>query len=265
MKRLIPLAVFPLVQVAAFVSAGVTYAEFPWIAAGLLAVSVLSLDLTVHIFLHECIHALHWERVPWPGAFALTAIGGLPFDGYRLHHYNHHRHDNGPEDFSTTWSWDGSGGRRPRNLLAYMILWPGELARARRAIRIQAAAGEIPPGLQSRLRLQKIFLGALLLTLALVSWPWALGYAVMVYGGWALVSLHNYGQHLPIEGRGPVTSVPGRAYNALLFNNGLHVEHHANPAVPWHSITPDPASQRTAAPHLVAPLLPGATRGRVSA
>ena len=57
MKRLLPLAVFPAMQVGCFVAAGLTYREFPWLAAGLFALAVLALDLTVHIFLHECIHA----------------------------------------------------------------------------------------------------------------------------------------------------------------------------------------------------------------
>ncbi|MEK7469993.1 MAG: fatty acid desaturase [Planctomycetota bacterium] len=252
MKRLLPLAVFPAVQIACFVGAGLTWREFPWLAGGLFALSVLALDLTVHIFLHECIHATRPEGMSWTGSFALTLVGGMPFDGYRLHHYNHHRNDNGPGDWSTTWAWDAAGGRRPRRRFAYVLGWPAALARARVAVRAEAKAGLISAGIQRRLRWEKIFLGVAIIALAAADWRWALGYVAMVYGGWALVSVHNFGQHLPIEGHDPATSFESRLYNALLFNNGLHAEHHADPAKAWYEVKPDPSHPRARGPHLVA-------------
>jgi len=37
----------------------------------------------------------------------------------------------------------------------------------------------------------------------------------------------------------------------LLFNNGLHWEHHAHPERSWHELTPDDESPRISMPHLV--------------
>ena len=57
--------------------------------------------------------------------------------------------------------------------------------------------------------------------------------------GLALCALHGYYEHA----RG-TTSYYGRLYNVLLFNDGYHVEHHANPGVPWHEL---PARRSAAA------------------
>jgi hypothetical protein len=57
--------------------------------------------------------------------------------------------------------------------------------------------------------------------------------------GLALCALHGYYEHA----RG-TTSYYGRLYNLLLFNDGYHVEHHANPGVPWHEL---PARRAAAA------------------
>jgi hypothetical protein len=51
------------------------------------------------------------------------------------------------------------------------------------------------------------------------------------FGGLALCALHGYFEHA----RG-TTSHYGRVYNLLLFNDGYHVEHHANPGLPWHRL-----------------------------
>jgi len=47
-------------------------------------------------------------------------------------------------------------------------------------------------------------------------------------GGLALCALHGHYEHA-----GGTTSHYGALYNALLFNDGYHVEHHAHPGVPW--------------------------------
>jgi hypothetical protein len=58
-------------------------------------------------------------------------------------------------------------------------------------------------------------------------------------GGLALCALHGYYEHA--QG---TTSHYGRLYNFLLFNDGYHVEHHANPGVPWNRL---PACQAPSA------------------
>jgi hypothetical protein len=59
---------------------------------------------------------------------------------------------------------------------------------------------------------------------AFFSFTYLPGYAA----GLALCALHGYYEH-----RDGTTSHYGRLYNALLFNDGYHVEHHARPGVHW--------------------------------
>jgi hypothetical protein len=47
----------------------------------------------------------------------------------------------------------------------------------------------------------------------------------------ALCALHGHYEHA-----GGTISHYGRLYNVLLFNDGYHVEHHANPGVPWNRL-----------------------------
>src|SRR5262249_62380152 len=49
--------------------------------------------------------------------------------------------------------------------------------------------------------------------------------------GLLLCSLHVHYEHA-----GGMTSYYGALYNALLFNDGYHVEHHANPGIPWNRL-----------------------------
>jgi hypothetical protein len=51
------------------------------------------------------------------------------------------------------------------------------------------------------------------------------------FAGLALCALHGYYEHA----RG-TTSHYGRLYNLLLFNDGYHIEHHANPGLPWKGL-----------------------------
>ncbi len=81
--------------------------------------------------------------------------------------------------------------------------------------------------------------GELALHAALVLFAWGVllaaapAFFVSVYlPGWAaglcLCAAHGYYEHAH-----GTTSYYGRVYNLLLFNDGYHVEHHANPATHW--------------------------------
>src|SRR5207249_4210629 len=58
--------------------------------------------------------------------------------------------------------------------------------------------------------------------------------------GLLLCALHGYYEH-----RGGTTSHYSTLYNALTFNDGYHVEHHAHPALPWRQLPAhrDPGSR----------------------
>jgi hypothetical protein len=73
----------------------------------------------------------------------------------------------------------------------------------------------------------------------------AFSYVPGYVAGLLLCALHGHFEHA----RG-TTSYYGRLYNLLLFNDGYHVEHHANPAVPWSRLpeSRDPTARTSAWP-----------------
>ena len=64
-------------------------------------------------------------------------------------------------------------------------------------------------------------------------------------GGLLLLRAHGHFEHA-----GGTVSYYGRLYNVLLFNDGYHVEHHANPGVPWSRLPArhDPRARASAWP-----------------
>jgi hypothetical protein len=66
--------------------------------------------------------------------------------------------------------------------------------------------------------------------------------------GLVLCALHGHYEHA-----GGTTSHYGTLYNALLFNDGYHVEHHAYPGVPWNRL-PQLRAPTTRASRWPAPL-----------
>jgi hypothetical protein len=90
-------------------------------------------------------------------------------------------------------------------------------------------------GVRARMRVS----GELIGQTTLVSLLWAAlaarapAFFLSVYlpgylGGLMLCALHGYFEHA-----GGATSYYGRLYNVLFFNDGYHVEHHANPGLHW--------------------------------
>ena len=120
-------------------------------------------------------------------------------------------------------------------------------------MRREVASGAVERWVVRRIARQRIVL--LVVTGALLWWdPRQAGlYLVYVYFGWALIALHNYGQHPPHPGA--VRSLHGRWYNRLTANNGLHAEHHAHPATPIPALVADPTARQTTWPHPLAALV----------
>jgi fatty acid desaturase len=248
------LTLFPLGQIGLFGLACFFVSSRPyWAAACLLGASLVH-TFAIHVFVHEVLH--YSDRRPLPRIldFPVTAIVGLPFDAYRLHHHNHHRFVNGEEDYSRTWRMTPEGPA-PYGLVRYALGWPLQAMRAGRHLRSLTLAGPEEKAFR-RTGLQKAAIAALVLVLGVFSWKWALMYLVMIYLGWALVSVHNYGQHPP-EARADIPSFQGSWYNRLLFNNGLHYEHHAEPAKAWYELEPDPRAARIGRSHFTAGLVRG--------
>jgi fatty acid desaturase len=222
-----------------------------WSLALLLA-AALALCFSVHVSAHEAVHHPELLRFPMAGRL-ITLVLGVPFEGYRWHHANHHRWNNRLEDYSTTWRATGRAVR-PWPLWSYVLGWPRQLVRSGLGMRAAAAAGQVPRARQRAIRREQWTLLALMFALGVAAPAVALRYVALVYLGWALVALQNYGQHPPrTYGEDVPASYYAAYYNRLLFRNGLHAEHHDRPQVPWYGLEAR-ALAPSARPHLLAPL-----------
>jgi fatty acid desaturase len=226
---------FPALQLAAFALSCALAGPQPLASALLFLAACVLLCASVHVSIHEVVHRRGGGALTGP---LMTLVIGLPFEGYRWHHWNHHRWNNRLEDYSTTWRATRSGPR-PWPMALYVLAWSWQLVRSGLAMRSAATRGEVPLATQRAIRREQ---ATLLLTVCvlLVAVPTlALRYVALVYIGWALIALHNYRQHPPRRyGADIATSYYGALYNRLLFRNGLHAEHHDRPQVPWHAIAP---------------------------
>jgi fatty acid desaturase len=250
-KRFI-LNVFPLLQMTLFALACYLVDIHLALAIGALALSALALNFSIHICLHEYLHYSDCHPLRAWANVLYTAVAGLPFDGYRMHHHNHHRFDNGPLDYSCTHR-ETPRGRQPFGMWRYALGWPGQLKRARVDLASNPPRSRVEELARGRIAYEKWVVVLTILGLAVASWKYALLYVGMVYAGWVFISMHNYGQHPP-ELPGSTTSFSNGLYNRLFFNNGLHFEHHAEPGKPWHDLEPDARATQITGAHLVAPL-----------
>lgn len=246
------LSIFPLLELVFFIGSVVMLKWSLLLAILLLLLASLSLSFGIHIFFHECVH----RRPQYACLFNCVAsvLMGLPFDGYRIHHYNHHAFENGAQDFSTTWKTH-TESKVAYSLCTYTLGWPRQLINS---VKCKTPFGSSPDGanqIKTRIPAQKI---ALLLTFTatlLIGWKVLLLYVTLIYVGWALTSLHNFGQHPPIE-NADIPSYLNVLYNRVFFNNGLHWEHHAFPELHWHELVPNNLSPKINHAHIISPLLP---------
>jgi fatty acid desaturase len=249
-RRGSPVLLFPALSGAAFAAA----CAWPLpivVRAVVFLLAAVALCFSVHVSVHEAVHQPALARFPLASPF-FTIIMGLPLEGYRWHHLNHHRWNNRLEDYSTTWRRTASGPR-PWPLWSYVLGWPRQLMRSGRAMRMAATAGELPLSRQRALRREQYTLLAWVAGLAFTRPLLALAYVTLIYVGWALIALQNYGQHPPRRyGNEAATSFGSPLYNRLLFRNGLHGEHHDQPQAPWYALQPRPQAP-IHRPHLVQP------------
>jgi fatty acid desaturase len=225
----------------------------PGIGAALFLVAALLLCLSVHVSVHEAVHHPRLAGFPLSGPL-FTIVIGLPFQGYRWHHFNHHRWNNALEDYSTTWRATADGPR-PWPLLRYVLGWPRQLVRSGLSMRAAYAAGQVSPATHRATRIEQATLLLFVATLTVLAPRIAAQYVALVYIGWALIALQNFGQHPPrAYGVEKPTSYYSPLYNRLLFRNGFHAEHHEEPNLPWHEIAPAPSTP-IHAPHLVQPFV----------
>ncbi len=249
--RIWPMTVFPILQTGLFaLSCYFATWNLTCTAVCILA-SSLALNFTIHISVHELLHYSDRRPLPVWMNMVISAVSGLSFDAYRFHHHNHHRHNNGLGDYSKTWRMTPRGPTA-YGVLRYALSWPLQVVQTTRELRAEKCLNR-PRLAHRRMRYENCAILAVIIGLGMCSWYFAVLYMVMVYFGWSLVSVHNYGQHPPDEFANAVSFTSSNLYNRLFFNNGLHHEHHAEPAKASHELSPNLKAPQVPGPHLVSP------------
>jgi len=241
------LGIFPLLEFIFFLLAYSSNHYF--ISFLLILVASILLSFSVHIFFHECVHLR--KKYPMPINILFSLLLGMPFDGYRVHHFNHHTYSNGLDDFSSTWYFS-KGKKTAYSVWNYCFAWLRQVLRLIRSPNpFDPVWGELAP-IKARIQPQKIALFIGLIILALLSLKAFILYFLLIYFGWVFTSLHNYGQHPP-RAEEPICTYANKRFNTLFFNNGLHWEHHNKPWLSWNHIKLDANSPRIQYAHLINP------------
>ena len=216
------------------------------------------LSLSLHVTYHEVAHhCKQWEEgTARLMGLLLTIFMGISFHAYRTGHFNHHRYSNTIDDFTSTWKKQGDQ-YVPQNLLIYCLSWPKVFLLFYSQGKKAHADGDADlTELFWSLLESSLLLGFIIF---LFYHDVAIGilYLVLVYIGWVLISLHNFGQHVPVGyGQFLATSFPARWYNRLLFNNGLHYEHHLHPGMPIAELKAEAEAPEVRWPHFIVPFVP---------
>lgn len=243
------LAIFPALEVFFFIVS--TAVSNPFLSILFILIASVLLSFSIHVFFHECVHAR--ESYPTPVNIVLSVILGLPIDGYRVHHFNHHTYANGLKDFSTTWFMK-NGKKVGYSACSYFFGWIRQLNAAMRDPEsFDPELGDVVK-IKERIPVQKMALLFVFIALAFIGFKYFILYFMLIYFGWAFSALHNYGQHPPIEDE-PICTYAEHKYNFLFFNNGLHWEHHDKPWLSWDQLRLDENSNRINHAHLVEPCL----------
>ena len=243
------LSIFPFLELVFFVFANLASSYL--ISFFLIIIASLFLSFSIHVFFHECVHSR--DNFPFAINIINTLLLGLPFDGYRIHHFNHHTYANGSKDFSSTWMMK-KGNKTAYSPMQYMFGWLHQLSLATyETDPFDKTLGDVDK-IKPRTHVQKLAIILFIIVLLLIGIKSLVLYFIMVYFGWAFSALHNYGQHPPIKDE-PVCTYANTFYNFLFFNNGLHWEHHNKPWVSWDQIEIDENSYRIDLAHIISPFL----------
>ncbi len=250
-KPLFPLklALFPLLEFIFFIAA--LWASPMYLSLLFILIAGVLLSFSIHIFFHECVHFK--DEYSSSTHILYSLLLGLPFDGYRVHHFNHHTHSNSLKDFSTTW-YMVNNEKKAYSACRYTFGWLRQLSIAvHEPEPFDKEMGNVKQ-IKSRIGPQKIAIITFYFVLALISLKAFLLYFALTYLGWAFSALHNYGQHPP-DGANTICTYANKTYNCIFFNNGLHWEHHQKPGLSWDQLSLENNSSRIKYPHLVNPCM----------
>jgi fatty acid desaturase len=190
--------------------------------------------VVTHNFLHTPFFRRKWLNRAFPVLNSANLF--LPQVLYKYHHLIHHQYANDPIrngttlDPSSTFRYGKDG--RQEGFFSYSALG---LFRDGTSHAYREA---IEHGQRSQFWME---LAAIVVTAVLwlaIDWRWfLLAFAPTFYAGWFLALLENYYEHHRAADPGnrlaDSVSYYGRWYNAMMFNEGYHQEHHLKPHLHW--------------------------------
>lgn len=187
---------------------------------------------------HNFLHTPFFRSRGLNNAFAVCNSANLflPQVLYKYHHLIHHRYANDPisngttRDPSSTYRYGRQG--RQEGFIRYSALG---LFRDGTSL---AYAEAVRHGQRTQFWRELtaiVIVGAIWIV---IDWRWFLfAYAPLFYVGWFLALMENYYEHHRATDPGnrlaDSVSYYGRLYNALMFNEGYHQEHHLKPHLHW--------------------------------
>jgi fatty acid desaturase len=171
------------------------------------------------------------RALKWLVSRTLGLACGFAYRGYYVHHFNHHKYNDGPGDWERPRPTEGA--------LLYCVrwaltpwFWPWE------------AVGHAWQGCKTRAQRLELTVDFLVVDgtlLALLWWQPSLGLSFFVTLLLVQTCIHylNLAAHLGSDSTDraalAVTST-SRFYNTYFFNAGLHLAHHLKPQVPWRAL-----------------------------
>lgn len=226
------LVIIALIQVTLLIAPFIVDMSVPVLSI-LVLINVLLLGTNYQCVAHNFIHNPFFHSKILNQAFSIlnTLCLGIPQSLYRVHHLEHHRHNNHPEkDESSTYKFGTNG--QEENIFLYSTVGI-----------LRTPMGPLYKSARKQSPLIVIELVSLILfvtILGLINWKLLLGYVVSSYIlGQVFALWENYCEHHFADfndRKRDSVSCYNSLYNFLWFNNGYHQEHHFSPQVHWTKI-----------------------------
>jgi beta-carotene hydroxylase len=205
----------------------------------LLFIACLFMAVSVAVIAHNHNHLTIWKSKTL-NAFTdywLTLFYGFPaFVWVPTHNQNHHKFNNREGDYTSTYRYT-----EKTNLFTLLTYPTVSGLHQQKAIRVY---------LKKQYRInrsrfwfcisQYLLLLSFLVAAFAIDWQKALLYIFIPQQvSLFVVLIFNYVQHVHTDEESPVNhsrNIVGPVMNWLLFNNGLHTAHHANPGLHWSKV-----------------------------
>ena len=182
---------------------------------------------------HNFIHNPFFKHTLINQIFSIlnTLCIGIPQSIYKIHHLEHHRHNNNPaKDVSSTFKYGKNG--KEENIFLYSTL--GVLRTD------MVALCKVARKQSLLINFEIISLSIFIAILCLLNWQLFIGYILTSYlFGQFFALWENYCEHNHAnfnDRKRDSVSCYNSIYNLVWFNNGFHQEHHYSPTIHWTKI-----------------------------